>query len=184
MRQIKFRAWDCDNKRFIPPEDFHLMTLRFDGTPQFWTGDDVLIHGKEWPKNIIVQQYAGVKDIYGKEIYEGDIVHIGAEFTDWIAPPDGAEVWIGANDAHEGWYNSGQVAKIVFSDGCFVFYFNGYHYAGKQCIKVIGNIYENPELYPESRKEPVKIEPLPKEVRDAINRAIADAPPIKGLFTE
>ena len=53
MREIKFRIWDKQVKRFFYqlPEKHHLMWPRFD-----------------------VQQFTGLKDKQGKKIYEGDIL--------------------------------------------------------------------------------------------------------------
>lgn len=50
MRQIKFRLWDGNNKYFIYPDILELNI------------------GLEY------QQYTGMKDRTGKELYEGDII--------------------------------------------------------------------------------------------------------------
>lgn len=70
----------------------------------------------------IVQQYIGCKDVNGKEIYEGDILE-----TD-----------------EAGW-----IAAVVFGNGMFMCEdrtggFSSYVNWG--ACKVIGNVYENPEL--------------------------------------
>jgi len=130
MREIKFRAWDKNEERMI-----------YSGTEQndypfVWqlhnTGIDVLEHdGTDWNrlKDLVFEQYTGLKDKNGKEIYEGDVLE---RFPYW------------------GWY-------VVYENGCFrmswineVQRVNWKHYSLNQEMtedwEVIGNIHENPEL--------------------------------------
>jgi len=60
MREIKFRAWDKENKVMMDWEDIKYIDL------------DTL------QKSSILMQYTGLKDKNSKEIYEGDIVHVEA----------------------------------------------------------------------------------------------------------
>jgi uncharacterized phage protein (TIGR01671 family) len=68
MREIKFRAWDKENKAFMPSEGYAIcggdvMGLRYGNEME-----DVLTD------QIELMQYTGLKDINGVDIYENDIV--------------------------------------------------------------------------------------------------------------
>ena len=121
MREIKFRAWDTAEKRWVvfPGADSveivgdkTYTTIRHDG--------------------VVIQQYTGLKDKNGKEIYEGDIVRICYPFKErtWIGPV----VWDKYQWTGEGFYFSHfDSPGALFSEGT-------------DYIEAIGNIYENPEL--------------------------------------
>lgn len=66
MRELKFRAWANGHEKWC-----HNIEYMGDG---FWLGyvDDGV--GELSTTDIIVEQYTGLKDKNGKEIYEGDIV--------------------------------------------------------------------------------------------------------------
>ena len=133
MREIKFRAWDKEDKRMIIDEQ--------DFIPVKVTNKGVLRlnpHHKEnfWEfideERFEIMQYTGIKDKNGREIYEGDIIS-----TDLDRP-----------------FNI-----VVFRNGAFMFqcHDNGKDYYDYMFSveeesdrweygEVIGNIYENPEL--------------------------------------
>jgi uncharacterized phage protein (TIGR01671 family) len=62
MREFKFRFWDPDTKKYEEQEDFEGGTDVNDMFVLFWRC------------GITVEQYTGLKDTNGKEIYEGDII--------------------------------------------------------------------------------------------------------------
>jgi len=59
MREIKFRAWDRNNKY-----------MAYQGTPDIETLESFIFHFGD----CILMQYTGLKDKNGVEIYEGDVL--------------------------------------------------------------------------------------------------------------
>lgn len=85
-----------------------------------------------------LQQWAELKDIHDKDIYEGDIIL----FT-WFAYNGGYEVE--KETTHKG--------SIEFIDGSFMFCaehgthpFSNLDFNSEMDIEIIGNIHDNPEL--------------------------------------
>lgn len=125
-RVIKFRAWDGEKYWYnIVPSPLPSPTLDVckkitDYEPEYYNMVDI-IEGVE-----AIEQYTGLKDKDGKEIYEGDIVEFGLSGRaerGYVAYADE--------------YASFEVySKRDFIFGCL------FGHAGK----VIGNIHENPEL--------------------------------------
>jgi len=121
MRQIKFRAWNKEEK--IMSEPFTLWGIT-DGFIRF--DEERLIFGFE--DDVEVMQYTSLKDKNGKEIYEGDIL-LSPFKNHYLVEWDKEAVRF----AFIGY------GKILVKG----------HYPVWQFIKayeVIGNIYENPEL--------------------------------------
>jgi uncharacterized phage protein (TIGR01671 family) len=120
MREIKFRAWDKEKKRWAT-EDEDGLIIFMDGClggVDFACWDGGCTTDQEYMSKYILMQFTGLKDKNGKEIYEGDIVRC----------PDG---WIGTvywdNDNLQWWAKDHKLSELNKPE-------------------VIGNIYENPEL--------------------------------------
>ena len=87
-REIKFRAWDTKIKCF-QDEDYCL---------RIQTGLVQGYYGQLFPE-MELDQYTGLKDKNGKEIYEGDILHrhmnvywmVVFEESKWVAKPKNSE---------------------------------------------------------------------------------------------
>ena len=119
-REIKFRAWDYDNKKMVYQSD--------NGDEYAWDiGYEKIYITKleeELPQPTIkLMQYTGLKDKNGKEIYEGDVVQEGNRLWQ-VGFKDGC--FVGVDFKNATW---DELINIGYGN-----------------IEVIGNIYENPKL--------------------------------------
>lgn len=126
-RPIKFRTWDSHQKRF---RDLAIAWNQY-------TNQNYGIDGEEghYPvnKGYTIQQFTGIKDKNGREIYEGDIIIFHKLHAPCREYPNGFSAFI---TKEIKWNEEGYWEGIVN--------FNmGYDSNNRE---VIGNIFENPEL--------------------------------------
>ncbi len=134
-RKIKFRVWD--GEKFLMSStsrksDAENISLKIEG-------GILPIHGgrSNYHNNLSVQQFTGLTDKNGKEIYEGDIL----KYTfDGDSYPEEAvdKVFICEWDQNHAWFVFREHDDDI-SDAYFWLVIRGY-------CEVIGNIFETPEL--------------------------------------
>lgn len=123
MRELEFRAWWKDTKRFLDCDEWYMTC----------SGAKYL-HYAVMPykdDNFIIEQYTGLKDKNGKEIYIGDVVseHHGDIIGEIVQKPSGEYriAWLGIYGGDSSLY---------------------YH---RSLCEVIGNIHETPGLLVEAK---------------------------------
>ncbi len=129
-RVIKFRVWDKHFKTLYYPNAAWSFQIHNNGNIFYQTGVD-----KE--DNYIIQQFTGLKDKKGKEIYEGDIIVNKTKKNPW---PAGPVVWDGY-----GWAirQENPVPIGLADDWSLPAHKNKMRFSQ---LEIIGNIFENPEL--------------------------------------
>jgi len=120
-REFKFRVWDKERKGFLHQIDIDSDIIYVDTR---W-----YIHGGHaLDDNYVMQQYTGMRDKGGTEIYEGDIIKYPIP-VGWST-----------NSLHRENY---RVDEVKFITGCFIP--DIWRTVVDDC-EVIGNVFENSEL--------------------------------------
>jgi uncharacterized phage protein (TIGR01671 family) len=132
-RLIKFRVWNVDKKSWVNPYYTALKCNVAEGNQQILRSPAIYNNFGEAYGDYIIQQFTGLSDKNGVEIYEGDIISVRNKFFN---------------------------GTLSASKQCVVYYeFLGFHFKvlpdncgenklilSDSDLEIIGNILENPEL--------------------------------------
>ncbi len=134
-REIKFRVWHEGDKKWVDSNSvFHSLIVNLNSEFKLFTSG-----------HYIIQQFTGLLDQNGKGIFEGDIVEYCRD-----CPID-----------EDDWNYSKEIGIIEFIEsqwgkklGFEIMNNNRNFYGswpGNEFVKIIGNIFQNPELLNEQK---------------------------------
>ncbi|WP_261798678.1 YopX family protein [Lactiplantibacillus plantarum] len=129
---IKFRAWDKKTKEY-----FHISELWNSGTnPECFNFDGWTDNfgNKGRLKDIVIEQFTGLTDVNGEDIYVGDIIKSSYKY----AQPKVSQIIIENGNSYILGEDLATGNEMLVSD----------HISE---IKVIGNVHTNPELLEEDK---------------------------------
>ena len=126
-REIKFRIWDNETKKYLSLRDYQdlgAIEVENDGTLTLSPRYRFLTSMMIMPERFVPQQYVGLKDKNGVEVYEGDKVMFDYEWT----KPD-------------------EIGVVTWNKDTASFQIKGHIPSSSMKrldkMKVIGNVYEN-----------------------------------------
>lgn len=147
MREMKFRVWNTLLKEYVPEDIVYLSpdgSLLFGSImmndaiyikPNFQKYKDVILEGEN-----IVEQYTGLKDKNGTEIYQGDTCSFTSKTGKHVGVVE----------------RSGDLASfgLRMIKNNFLYTFSELDTMGidLDTLEVVGNIHENPELLEKEEK--------------------------------
>jgi uncharacterized phage protein (TIGR01671 family) len=125
----KFRIWDKEELKFLIND--HTKNIEFN----LWDWAEVMSTCLLFPiDSYIFQQYTGLTDSKGKEIYEGDIV----KYKTWKGRHDG----ITEENQTQVQFKNGAYYPRYINDECE----DSWHSFKVYDLEVVGNVFETPHL--------------------------------------
>jgi uncharacterized phage protein (TIGR01671 family) len=157
-REFKFRVWDSEEERFIEWYNAdpyiacstgHIMCHERTRNPDGSYGADKMSNKRHFEGKLIVQQYTGLIDQTSNEICEGDIVSVYDDKNRYI-------IRYGKSVRTVISYDGKSINSLEFNGFYFQSIYDGKPYQSitknhhgvhdLNGTKILGNIYETPEL--------------------------------------
>ena len=130
-REIKFRVWDADSKKYWNIENWHVEDEYIDLIEPNNSNADPNVK-RTWKResDVVIEQFTGLKDIAGTDIYEND----------WV-------IMYQEDNMHGQVVYNPETGILMIKDNLY----HEYHYMDEVAnyIKVTGNIHQNRELLEE-----------------------------------
>jgi hypothetical protein len=134
MRQIKFRVWDNLKKEWCSNQQIWRIRNDVGGVGQILPP---AIYWKQHPQGLTIQQFIGIQDKHGVDIYEGDLVNF--EVRGIIHGPERefmkrAEVWYSDEDLQ---FVFGKYQNLKYT-----YWYSMLDDIDKSTIEVVGHIFQ------------------------------------------
>jgi uncharacterized phage protein (TIGR01671 family) len=130
MRSLKFRAWDKTENKY--------MKHQYIGSEMYVDIDGIFDVEQDGYSSFVWEQFTGLIDRHGKEIFEGDIIQYDSDYTGNAFERIGYIRWSSKAFA-------GGKFNVMNKDGSLG-YDSFYGGIPNEDCEVIGNIRENPDL--------------------------------------
>lgn len=150
MRKILFRAWDIKYKRMSPVASIDFVKDLIYTT--WWEDNKKRLKKDETNEiaTLILQQFTGMKDKNGKEIFEGDIVSFKNSGKDLKINEES----VGVIKYEDGGFYIDPITegKLKYGDNDPDYFANNFYDYDGRCFSweeliIIGDMYNNPELF-------------------------------------